>query len=138
MKPSQLCRAIGIVAALILVGASAHAAPARRNTVTWNTDASGFWDVGSNWSGGVEPQAGDDVVIDRAGASPLIPTRAPTPAIATLQSTELLKIQSTLTVTSHTDFQGGMELSGVLAGSGTALLQSDGLWTAGQVTGGGL
>ena len=32
---------------------------------TWVTDADGFWDVPANWSGGVVPQPGDTVVIDR-------------------------------------------------------------------------
>ena len=36
-------------------------------TVSWINSASGFWDVGSNWSNGVGPQAGDNVVINQPG-----------------------------------------------------------------------
>ena len=34
------------------------------STVTWTNLSGGNWDVGSNWSGGSVPAAGDDVVIN--------------------------------------------------------------------------
>ena len=34
-------------------------------TCTWSGAASGYWDDGANWSTGVAPQAGDDVVINK-------------------------------------------------------------------------
>jgi hypothetical protein len=42
------------------------------DAVYWNTDGSGSWSVGANWSGGVAPLPGQNVVIDRASASPTI------------------------------------------------------------------
>jgi hypothetical protein len=33
--------------------------------VFWNVDASGSWDVASNWSTGTVPGAADDVFLDR-------------------------------------------------------------------------
>ena len=35
---------------------------------TWTAGGSGSWAVGANWSGGTVPAAGDDVVINPAGA----------------------------------------------------------------------
>lgn len=40
--------------------------------VYWNTDASGAWMTGTNWTTGVVPGLADDVVIDRAGARPTV------------------------------------------------------------------
>ncbi len=43
--------------------------------VSWNTDASGFWDDGNNWSTGQIPGSGDDVTIDRGAFNPIITIR---------------------------------------------------------------
>ncbi len=37
--------------------------------VSWTSPAAGAWEVGSNWSNGTGPGAGDDVVIDLTGIS---------------------------------------------------------------------
>src|SRR5262249_52905202 len=57
-------------------------------TVSWNVDSDGFWDVGSNWSSGMVPQPGQDVVIDRPGASVTVTFRSGTVSVNSLSSTE--------------------------------------------------
>src|SRR5688572_19693804 len=44
--------------------------------VLWNIDASGFWDVGTNWSTGVVPGSADDVIIDRPAGNFTVTHRA--------------------------------------------------------------
>lgn len=60
-----LMRATSSVAMVSLLAAGL-AAPTGAAVVTWNVDADGFWDVGTNWNPGL-PGVPDDVVIDVGG-----------------------------------------------------------------------
>ena len=55
---------------------SACVRPDPTTTRTWISDASGFWEDSANWSDGIVPRDGDDVVIDRPGANPVVTVRA--------------------------------------------------------------
>ncbi|MCK9995418.1 MAG: hypothetical protein KAH56_03955, partial [Candidatus Krumholzibacteria bacterium] len=57
----QYCLPLLLFLFLICQGSAAWS-----ETVTWNVDADGEWHQGSNWSTGLAPGSGDDVVIDRA------------------------------------------------------------------------
>lgn len=45
------------------------AAPLRAATRTWDGSANGNWSVGANWSGGVAPAGGDDLVFPAAASA---------------------------------------------------------------------
>lgn len=45
----------------------AAAGPAIGQTFTWNNPSGGNWNVGTNWSGGTVPTAGQNAVIDLSG-----------------------------------------------------------------------
>ena len=44
---------------------------ARSAPVSWNTNSSGNWNVGANWSPGL-PTSADDVTINRPAGSPVV------------------------------------------------------------------
>ena len=102
---------------------------------TWVTDADGFWDVPANWSGGVVPQPGDTVVIDRPVDITVTLRTATT--IASLVSQERLTITGgTLSSNGAMVLNGGLTMgSGQITGDGSVLLGSTSLWTGGQMTG---
>ena len=55
--------AIGAFVAILGV-----ASPAAAQTFSWNNASGGNWNLGSNWSGGVVPAAGQNALIDAAGS----------------------------------------------------------------------
>ncbi len=125
------------VVGIVALGTTLFATDAVRSsraTVTWISDSDGFWDVGSNWSTGLAPQAGDDVVIDRPGASPIVTIRSSTAGIATLTSTELVHVDAALTVSTTATFEGGLRLAANLGGAGAFHLTSNGEWRGGSLT----
>ena len=133
-----LAHALLICLAIALAISSLHAD--RSNppaTVTWISNSSGFWDEGANWSTGLAPQAGDDVVIDRPGQV-TVTIRTDTAAIQTLNAKELVVVQAALTATGDCFFDGGLQLAGTLTGAGAKFLRSAGQWSSGTITGGGL
>jgi hypothetical protein len=86
-------RAVAWGAALLaLMWTHPSAAPAA--TVSWNVDSDGFWDVAANWSTGMVPQPGDDVVIDRPAANVTVTFRSGTVAVNSLTSSEAFAITS--------------------------------------------
>ena len=96
--------------------------PASSNIVTWNVDANGFWDVPTNWSGGVVPGDGDTVIIDRPSGNFAITVRTTTANVQSVQSAEQLVVTGTLIVSGTASFNGGLALSGTLTGTGSATL----------------
>ena len=87
---------------------------------TWITDAGGNWEDPANWSGGVAPQNGDNVVIDRPGATPLIGVQTAVVTLASFRSEEpILMSGGALTFDGLAQFNGGLLMSaGNLTGAG--------------------
>ena len=67
------------------------------SAVSWNTDASGYWDDPANWitSEGQQrvPNFGDTVTIDRGAANPIVTVRSDS-ATSSIFSTESLVISA--------------------------------------------
>lgn len=63
-----------MVLALSTALACTLAAPGHAATISWDTDADGDWNTAGNWNPATLPGAGDDAVIDRAGANGAPPT----------------------------------------------------------------
>jgi fibronectin-binding autotransporter adhesin len=112
--------------------------PVTAATVNW-TDATGFWDVVTNWSTLAEPQPGDDVIINVAG-NPTVTFRTNTRDIGSLAVTNAtfvmqsgaLTITNAYTNNATTSMTGGTlvlngtsststfnQSGGQLSGSGT-------------------
>lgn len=112
-------------------------------TVSWVSTVSGFWDVGSNWSTGAVPQAGDDVLINVPGANVTVTHRQVSAAIKSLQSTEALVLSGgTLTIGSAATDVGLIDAAltisgGTLAGAGTVTVGGMLTWTGGGMSGTG-
>ena len=82
-------------------------------TVTWNVDADGQWHEGSNWSTGLPPASGDDVVIDRAAGVYTITVSTGIQYANTITCTENLTITGgSLTVASTVQVGGLFALEG--------------------------
>jgi len=60
--------------------------------VIWSTDASGYWHAPANWSGGAVPGPGDNVLLHRPGADPIVVHSAGTNAIGALVTTEFFAL----------------------------------------------
>jgi uncharacterized repeat protein (TIGR01451 family) len=106
-------------------------------TRTWISDVSGAWDNPANWSGGVVPQPGDNVVIDRLTS--ITVTLSTSTSIASLSSQERLAIVGgSLTSSGHMALNGGLTFSsGLITGAGDLTLAGTSLWTGGNITGTG-
>ena len=127
------CLTLAVIASVLTT--SSAAAPGGA-TVTWISDSDGFWDDGTNWSTGIPPQPGDDVVIDRPG-NIVVTIRTPTSLLRNLVSTEFLRVNSTLQVAGDAMVNGGLEFNGdFLAGFGSFHLNSDARWMAGAIVAG--
>ena len=134
---SRTARTIGsFVIAVCSVCVATTAAAATR---TWVTDASGSWDVASNWSDGVVPQAGDVVVIDRPGVTITVTVNAGTNALASLLSNEhVIMAGGTLGATTSMEFNAGIDFSGgELTGAGALTLRGTSTWSGGTWSGAG-
>ncbi|MBX3670808.1 MAG: filamentous hemagglutinin N-terminal domain-containing protein, partial [Rhodocyclaceae bacterium] len=88
----------------------------------WITDADGDWNVGSNWSGGTVPVAGDHVVIDRGTANPIVTVTDPR-VILDLVLTETVRIVSggSLSVSQTVNLSGLLQVAGGSATIGGAV-----------------
>jgi hypothetical protein len=103
-RPNPSTLRPGTLAAFVLLLA-AHAA--RAADVSW-VGTSGTWNVGSNWSGGMVPSAGDAVTIAKAGATVTV-TDARVVAGLTLGENALLRAGTggSLTVTGPANVDDG-------------------------------
>jgi hypothetical protein len=106
-------------------------------TRTWISDLDGAWDDPANWSGGIVPQPGEDVVIDRPTNITVTLTSAT--SIASLTSQERLVIAGgSLTSSGAMALNGGLTMSsGLITGAGDLTLGGTSLWTGGNITGTG-
>ncbi|HET7670097.1 MAG TPA: LEPR-XLL domain-containing protein, partial [Burkholderiales bacterium] len=107
-------------------------------TVTWSSNASGFWDVASNWSTGVVPGINDNVLIDKPG-NLTITVRSGTQSVNSLLITEGLVVSGgTLAVAAESEAKGTFVLSGgVLGGAGVFNLSGSSTWSDGTMGPGG-
>ncbi len=124
---------------MIAVCSVCVATTAAAATRTWVTDASGSWDVASNWSDGVVPQAGDVVVIDRPGVTITVTVNTGTNALASLLSNEhIIMGGGTLGATTSMEFNAGIDFSGgELTGAGALTLRGTSTWSGGTWSGAG-
>lgn len=130
-------RTVRIRVALIAV-ALALSTPSMAATVSWNVDTDGFWDVGTNWSTGMPPQNGDDVVINRASANVTVTLRTGTTNANTLMSTEHLVINGgTLNLAAASTATTLTISSGTLGGTGNLTISGLFTWGGGIMTGTG-
>src|SRR5207302_112561 len=109
-------------------------------TVFWNTDLSGFWDVGSNWSTGAVPTASDDVVIDRGTANPTVTVRSGDQAVQSLTSQDELVVSGgSLSLAANSTIYNAFTLSGAtLTGTGDVTVAGPMTWQAGLLEGSGI
>ena len=110
------------------------------STVHWNSDSSGFWDVASNWDTGKVPGPADDVIIDRAGASPTITIRSGIQSVQSLTDVDPLVISGgSLALAADSTISGPFNLDTVstLTTNGTLTLSGSSTWTSGAIFGTG-
>src|SRR5688572_6555151 len=93
-------------------------------TISWNTDANGFWDVATNWldSLGVSrvPNATDDVLIDRGPANPVITIRSAQSFNNLLANESLTVSSTTVTINGEAEFNAPSSItSSTISGLGT-------------------
>src|SRR5262245_9881471 len=119
-------------------------------TVSWNVDASGFWDVASNWidDQGVSrlPAAGDDVIIDRPAGAFTVTHRSGTDTVASITSTESLTLTGGILQPAGTvqvsgafslstgTLRGGTVAAGTTLVAGSSVGVLDGVTLAGDMT----
>jgi uncharacterized repeat protein (TIGR01451 family) len=106
-------------------------------TRTWISDVDGAWNNAANWSGGVVPQPGDTVIIDRP--TTITVTLSTATSIANLTSQEHLVITGgSLTSSGPIALNAGLTMSGgVINGAGDLTLGGTSLWTGGNISGAG-
>jgi hypothetical protein len=127
----------------VITASSPDASPARAvvavgsNLVEWVPDTSGNWSLGSNWSTGAPPSAGDVVHINRPGT--ITVTVDTSAAAGTLYANEPITIAGVLAIGSAAAFDAGFNLAGQLTGGGAATARGSSTWTSGTLSlGGGL
>ena len=105
---------------------------------TWVSNASGNWETASNWSGGVVPQSGEHVIIDRPGVSIAVTVSTASVNLASLQSQETLVITGgAIGAEGAVGLLGGLTMSGgSLTNAGELTLGGTSLWTGGSIGGG--
>lgn len=135
-------RAWCAVLALCLAGVLSDPPVTRAATVSWAVDADGFWDVGSNWSTGNVPQAGDDVIIDRPGVDVTVTHRfGRTNNVTTINSLtatdHLVLSGGTLTLASASSLATFEMIGGTLNGAGSLTISGLLTWSAGTFGGSG-
>uniref|UniRef100_UPI0035B19B1B two-partner secretion domain-containing protein n=1 Tax=Methyloversatilis sp. TaxID=2569862 RepID=UPI0035B19B1B len=109
---------------------------------TWISQSSGFWDVASNWDGGLIPGSQNDVVIDQAGDL-TITVQSTSPArvfeVNSLFSNENIVISgSTLTLIDDSVINGRLTVSGGTLNIGTQLESGALTLSGGTIAGGRL
>ncbi|MGA2496664.1 MAG: hypothetical protein ABSH20_02925, partial [Tepidisphaeraceae bacterium] len=102
-------------------------------SISWISDAGGFWDDPANWSGGVVPGPGDDVVISRA-ANPAVTIRTGV-SVDSLDSENGLSLTAgALTVATDSVIAGIFTFSGgTLNASGPLTISGTATWTGGDI-----
>ena len=130
-----LSKALRASAAVVILAASGASAA----TVSWVVDTDGFWDEGSNWSTGVVPQDGDDVIINRPAANITVTFRSGTANIKSLTCNEAFVLSGgTLTIASNSTLSGTFTFSGgTLGGSGNLTVGGLLTWSDGIMGGSG-
>jgi RHS repeat-associated protein len=89
------------------------------STVTWVNASGGNWSTASNWSGGVVPGAGDDVVIDVSG-NPTITFSSGADTVKSIASNSPLVLSGgTLTVSSTVQVNNTFTINGGTLASAT-------------------
>ena len=118
---------------------SACVQPEGTVTRTWISNSSGFWEDAANWSDGIVPQNGDQVVIDRTGANPIVTIQSAVVTLAGLQSQEpIVNTGGNLTFDGPAVLNGGLTMSGgQFGGAGDLALGGVSLWTGGPIAGTG-
>jgi predicted nucleotidyltransferase len=109
------------------------------HTVEWIGSSYGFWDDPANWSSGVLPGPGDEVVIDVTPGG-LIDHRSGATTIRSLTANGNLQLSGgTLELTADSSISGTFTLAGgTLTGAGTLTLAGTGnRWDGGAMTGSG-
>ncbi|MGB4801126.1 MAG: Ig-like domain-containing protein, partial [Anaerolineae bacterium] len=102
--------------------------------VTWVSDNSGFWDVGSNWSGGSAPTASDFVIISRPSAAITVTVRFGGATARRVTSDETLEITGgTLTVATPSTNAGLVKISSGARVGSDWVLQHGLAWSGGTV-----
>ena len=106
---------------------------------TWIRDADGLWSDPSNWSGGVVPQPGDNVVIDRPAGNFVITIDSGSYAVGSFRSEERIAVTGgSILFAALAELNGGLTLSGGgIAGVADIQLGGTSLWTAGSMAGSG-
>lgn len=124
--------------AALVVLALALPTPTMAATVSWNVDADGFWDIATNWSTGMVPQGGDDVVIDRPSASVTVTLRSGTTNANSLTSTDNLVVNGgTLNLATASTATTLTLSSGTIGGVGNLSISGLFTWSGGTMTGTG-
>ena len=106
---------------------------------TWIRDANGLWSDPSNWSGGVVPQPGDNVVIDRPAGDFVVTIDSGSYAVGSFRSEERIAVTGgSILFGALAQLNGGLTLSGGgIAGVADIQLGGTSLWTAGSMAGSG-
>ncbi|MBI2802800.1 MAG: hypothetical protein HYX63_21425, partial [Gammaproteobacteria bacterium] len=89
---------------------------------SWNTDLSGLWQSGTNWSLGHAPSASEVALIDRGAADPLVTISSSSQALRfnSFEDLQFSNAGATFSVSGNSTAYGNFN------------------WTAGTITGGGL
>jgi fibronectin-binding autotransporter adhesin len=107
----------------------------------WTVDASGDWNLASNWSRGVVPGAGDDVVINRAAGTFTVTASAGTQTARSISMTgdeNLTLSGGSLDIAQPSSIAGTLTLSGgTLQGAGDVTVNGSLNWNAGTIIGNG-
>jgi hypothetical protein len=105
---------------------------------TWTLDSNGNWSDPANWSGGVVPQAGEDVIIDQPGGDFVVTIDGDFPIVSLRSEERLQLLGSSLTFGGNTQLNGGLTMSGgSLGGAGGLTLGGTSVWTGGVMNGPG-
>ena len=107
-------------------------------TVSWNIDADGYWDVGGNWDTGEVPAYGDDVVVDRAAGTFVVTVRQATSQVS-LQSEENIQVVTggNLRINNPSAIYGDLIFEdGTITTNDSLTLSGDTQWSGGSFTGG--
>uniref|UniRef100_UPI0027BA5A4A two-partner secretion domain-containing protein n=1 Tax=Methyloversatilis sp. TaxID=2569862 RepID=UPI0027BA5A4A len=105
---------------------------------TWISQASGFWDIASNWAGGLLPTASTDVVIDQAGELTITvrSTGGPITINSLFSNENISVISGTLTLLDDSTINGTLSVSGGTLNVGTQLDLNRLALSGGAISGG--
>ncbi|MCQ9378540.1 filamentous hemagglutinin N-terminal domain-containing protein, partial [Methyloversatilis sp. XJ19-49] len=105
---------------------------------TWISQASGFWDIASNWAGGLLPTVSTDVVIDQAGELTITvrSTGGPITINSLFSNENISVISGALTLTDDSTINGTLSVSGGTLNVGTQLDLNRLALSGGAISGG--